>query len=106
MGLFNIELQDPEFYSLVQEDSVITIDKYDKTIQIDGYAKLFSYQHSDIEETLLESGGVLPLYSEFGSRVFRHITMPKVKRGRRKEGSSRTDEMGLLDNLRPSSFEW
>ncbi|KAM0269656.1 hypothetical protein ACHAQH_009676 [Verticillium albo-atrum] len=35
MGLFNIGIQDPEFYAVAKEDSVITIDKDAKTIRIE-----------------------------------------------------------------------
>ncbi|KAI8664393.1 hypothetical protein NCS55_00947900 [Fusarium keratoplasticum] len=106
MGLFNIKLQDPEFYKIAQEDSVITIDKDNKKIYIEGYKNAFYYQQSDIEETLLDAGGVLPLYSQFGGKVFRHITMPRVKGGRKRKefGSEFTAE--LLDCSQPSTFEW
>jgi homoaconitate hydratase len=106
MGLFNIKLQDPEFYKIAQEDSVITIDKDNKTICIEGYKNVFYYQQSDIEETLLDAGGVLPLYSQFGGKVFRHITMPRVKGGRKRKelGSGFTAE--ALDCSQPSTFEW
>ncbi|KAI7764302.1 hypothetical protein LZL87_013642 [Fusarium oxysporum] len=64
MGLFNIKINDPRFYELAQEDSVITINKDNKTIQIEGSDMTFYYVQLDVEEALIESGGVLPLYSE------------------------------------------
>lgn len=82
MGLFNIKIQDPAFYAAAQEDCEITIDKPAKTISIAGVDQVFHYEQHGIEETLLEAGGVLPLYSKFGTKVFRHITAPKVKSGR------------------------
>jgi homoaconitate hydratase len=85
MGLFNIKLDDDAFYAAAQEDSVITIDKDAKTIRIDGVDDVFSYQQSQTEETLLDSGGVLPLYGQFGRKVFRHITMPKVRGSRKRK---------------------
>lgn len=106
MGLFNIKLQDPEFYKLAQEDSVITIDKDSKTICIEGYKNVFHYQQSDIEETLLDAGGVLPLYSQFGGKVFRHITMPRAKGGRRGKGLGSGFAAQALDCSQPSTFEW
>ncbi|KAF4451016.1 3-isopropylmalate dehydrogenase [Fusarium albosuccineum] len=105
MGLFNIKLQDPEFYEVAQEDSVISIDKENKTITVEGHDGVFYYEQSDIEETLLESGGVLPLHSQLGSKVFRRITMPRVKGGRKKEVGN-TCITGLLDNDQNSSFDW
>jgi hypothetical protein len=81
MGLFNIQLTDEEFYVNAKEDSVILIDKELKTVQIDGFEKLFHYQHSDIEATLLSEGGVLPLYNRYGTAVFRHITKANTRNG-------------------------
>ncbi|KAL5336609.1 hypothetical protein BJX70DRAFT_389805 [Aspergillus crustosus] len=77
MGLFNIKLQDEDFYSNVHEDSMITINKGSKSIQIDGLDKVFYYEQSEIEEALLDAGGVMPLYTEFGNAVFRELTKPK-----------------------------
>lgn len=82
MGLFNIKIQDEAFYAAAQEDCEITINKSDKTIAIQGVERVFHYEQHAIEDTLLEAGGVLPLYSKFGTKVFRHITAPKVKNGR------------------------
>ncbi|KAL6922659.1 hypothetical protein FSST1_006685 [Fusarium sambucinum] len=106
MGLFNIKLQDPKFYELVQEDSVITINKNSKTIEIEGHSELFPYQQSEIEETLIESGGVLPLYSRLGRKVFRHITLPKVKRAKKKPNSGTSRGIGFSDSDGGSSMEW
>ncbi|KAJ4255972.1 hypothetical protein NW762_009046 [Fusarium torreyae] len=106
MGLFNIKLQDHRFYELAQEDSVITINKDGKTIQIEGYCESFPYQQSDVEETLIESGGVLPLYSQLGRKVFRHITLPKVKGGRKRPRGSVSSSAGVSGSDRNSSIEW
>ncbi|VUC35914.1 unnamed protein product [Clonostachys rosea] len=81
MGLFNLKIQDPEFYDAAVEDSVITIDKDNQTIRLEGVDKVFKYEQSKIEQTLLDSGGILPLYNQFGRRVFRHITSSKAKPG-------------------------
>ncbi|KAL2822121.1 hypothetical protein BJX63DRAFT_442295 [Aspergillus granulosus] len=91
MGLFNIKLQDQEFYDNVHEASVITINKDSKTIEIDGYGKVFSYEQSEIEERLLDAGGVMPLYTEFGNAVFRQLTKPKTLKS--KAGSKRPRDM-------------
>ncbi|OJJ64186.1 hypothetical protein ASPSYDRAFT_139400 [Aspergillus sydowii CBS 593.65] len=77
MGLFSVKLQDDEFYSQVHEDSIVTIDKDSKTIQIEGLDKVFYYEQSEIEEALLDAGGVMPLYTAFGNAVFRQLTKPK-----------------------------
>ncbi|KXG51280.1 Aconitase/3-isopropylmalate dehydratase large subunit, alpha/beta/alpha, subdomain 1/3 [Penicillium griseofulvum] len=73
MGLFNITLSDPEFYILANEGSIVIIDRQARTVQIEGTDKVFRYQQSEIEKTLLEAGGVLPLYNRFGTSVFRKI---------------------------------
>ncbi|KAK7229988.1 hypothetical protein V2G26_002158 [Clonostachys chloroleuca] len=108
MGLFNIKLQDDEFYQIAQEDSVIVIDKESKTIQIEGYGKVFHYGQSDIEETLLQAGGVLPLYSKLGSKVFRSITMPRVKAGKKKapNGNGKQQPVSLCGSGSDSGIDW
>ena len=106
MGLFNIKLQDPEFYAAAQEDSVIIIDKDSKTIQIEGNPKVFEYDQSDIEQTLLDSGGVLPLYGQFGRRVFRHITAPKVTGSRKRNEIDPVDTAVFTENPGKEGLEW
>uniref|UniRef100_A0A0B7KI24 Isopropylmalate dehydrogenase-like domain-containing protein n=1 Tax=Bionectria ochroleuca TaxID=29856 RepID=A0A0B7KI24_BIOOC len=108
MGLFNIKLQDDEFYHIAQEDSVIVIDKESKTVQIEGYDKVFYYRQSDIEETLLQAGGVLPLYSKLGSKVFRSITMPRVKAGKKRaqNGNVKQQPVSLCGSGSDSSIDW
>ncbi|EXK25128.1 hypothetical protein FOMG_18185 [Fusarium oxysporum f. sp. melonis 26406] len=91
MGLFSIKIQDPRFYELAQEDSVITINKDNKTIHIEGSDITFHYMQSEVEEALVESGGVLPLYSKLGKGVFRHLTAPKIKGGSRAGHGNGTD---------------
>jgi homoaconitate hydratase len=94
MGLFSIKVQDHRFYELALEDAVITINKDKKTIHIAGTDTTFSYVQSDVEEALVESGGVLPLYSKLGKGVFRHLTAPKVKGGKRVGYGIDTDSLG------------
>uniref|UniRef100_A0A8H7KB12 Isopropylmalate dehydrogenase-like domain-containing protein n=1 Tax=Bionectria ochroleuca TaxID=29856 RepID=A0A8H7KB12_BIOOC len=108
MGLFNIKLQDDEFYHIAQEDSVIVIDKESKTVQIEGYDKVFYYRQSDIEETLLQAGGVLPLYRKLGSKVFRSITMPRVKAGKKRaqNGNVKQQPVSLCGSGSDSSIDW
>ena len=83
MGLFSIKIHDQRFYELALEDSIITINKDTKTIRIEGSDVIFHYMQSEVEEALVESGGVLPLYSKLGKGGFRHLTAPKVKGGKR-----------------------
>lgn len=80
MGLFNVRLQDDDFYANVHEDSIIEINKDEKTIRIEGVSKVFSYKQSQIEETLLDDGGVIALYKQYGKKIFRHITITKAKK--------------------------
>ncbi|KAL2202903.1 hypothetical protein CC79DRAFT_1337559 [Sarocladium strictum] len=103
MGLFNIKLVDDDFYKNVVEDSVLTIDKDKKTITIEGLNKTFEYEQSAIEQTLLEAGGVLPLYGQYGVDVFRRITakQPKTRK-------VATNERGSANGAACSSegMEW
>ncbi|KAI9162732.1 3-isopropylmalate dehydrogenase [Paramyrothecium foliicola] len=95
MGLFNVRLQDEDFYAHVHEDSIIEINKDDKTIRIEGISKVFSYQQSQIEETLLDDGGVIALYKQYGKKIFRQITTTKVKRRKiEKRASVNTETQG------------
>lgn len=82
MGLFNITLPHPEFYSLANEDSFVIIDRHAKTVKVEGADQVFHYQQSEMEKTLLEAGGVLPLYNRFGRSVFREISNTSTKRNR------------------------
>ncbi|KAJ5794493.1 Aconitase/3-isopropylmalate dehydratase large subunit alpha/beta/alpha subdomain 1/3 [Penicillium paradoxum] len=80
MGLFNITLPDPEFYTLANEGSIVIIDRRAQTVRIEGTDRVFRYQQSEIERTLLEAGGVLPLYNRFGRSVFRKIASANTGR--------------------------
>lgn len=88
MGLFNIKLQDPDFYRNIHEGSIVKINKDEKTITIEGLRKAFHYHHTTIEETLLNAGGVLPLYGQFGVNLFRRITTPSSRNGKRRRVGS------------------
>lgn len=102
MGLFNIVFQDPDFYDNVHEDSVIEINKDEKTITVDGLDRVFHFHHTPIEETLLDAGGVLPLYGEFGTQVFRKITVPPPKTGRKR----RAENVEHTARGQTGEFEW
>ena len=74
MGLYSAVILDEEFYSHTQEGVGITIDRKHKTIALEGLDRLFSYTHMQIEDTLLEAGGIVPLYALYGRHVFSEIT--------------------------------
>lgn len=73
MGLYNIVMKDPTFYEYAKEDVGITIDKSQKLIMLDNTKKVFPYTISTLEETLLDSGGVVSLYKKFDKALFRHL---------------------------------
>lgn len=75
MGLYNTVVLDEDFYTHAQEGVKITIDRRGKTIKLDGYDKLFSFTHTQIEDTLLEAGGIVPLYGLHGRHVFSEIIL-------------------------------
>ncbi|KAF5975154.1 LEU2-beta-isopropyl-malate dehydrogenase [Fusarium coicis] len=99
----HIKIQDHRFYELALEDSVITIDKDAKRIQIEGSDVTFRYMQSEVEEALVESGGVLPLYSKLGKGVFRHLTAPKVKAGK---GVKNVNVPGSLGSRERTDISW
>ncbi|KAI9371436.1 hypothetical protein BJX61DRAFT_548272 [Aspergillus egyptiacus] len=87
MGLFNITLPDADFYVHAQEDSVVLIDRESMTVRIEGLDRVFHYRQSEMEKTLLDAGGVLPLYSRFGRSVFRQIASTESDKRRKSLGS-------------------
>ena len=95
MGLFNVKLEDPALFGMVHEDSIVTINKDTKTLYIEGVTKTFEYHQSGIEETLLDAGGVLPLYNQIGRQVFRHITQKSGKCGKKRTRSNADRSTGF-----------
>ncbi|PVH77349.1 hypothetical protein DL98DRAFT_573776 [Cadophora sp. DSE1049] len=89
MGLYNIVMKDPEFYEFAVEDAEITIDKDKKIVRVEGTEKVFPYSISRLEETLLDAGGVVPLYKKYEKAIFRHLVALKSdnKRPRKELGS-------------------
>ena len=77
MGLYSAVVLDEEFYELATEGAVLTVDKDAKTLIFQENGKSFSFSHSVIEETLLNAGGVLPLYERYGKSLFREMVKPK-----------------------------
>lgn len=73
MGLYNIIMKDPLFYEHATEDASISIDKDRKVISIEGVDREFPYSISTLEETLLDTGGVVSLYKKFDKALFRHL---------------------------------
>ena len=80
MGLYNTVILDEDFYAYAQEGVNITIDRKNKTIALGGYDRLFPYTHTKIEDTLLEAGGIVPLYALYGRNVFSEITSSPASR--------------------------
>jgi homoaconitate hydratase len=104
MGLFNIKMQDSRFYELAQEDAIITINKDYRTVMIEGFDEVFCYEQSEVEEILIDAGGVLPLYSKLGRGLFRHITVPKARRGRERTQRSVSNSSGCSTG--DTSIDW
>lgn len=82
-------MKDPVFYENAVEDAVITIDKDRKVISIEGVDQEFLYSISTLEETLLDTGGVVSLYKKFDKALFRHlVSLGGGKKRASKSGSS------------------
>lgn len=104
MGLYNTVILDEDFYTHAQEGVKITIDRRSKTIKLDGYDKLFSFTHTQIEDTLLEAGGIVPLYGLHGRHVFSEIiSTPRV--GRSSSSSLDSSENPFMVEEKPG-LEW
>lgn len=80
MGLYSAVVLDEQFYLLAQEGATLKVDKTAKTLTFSESGKSFSFSHSVIEETLLEAGGVLPLYEQYGKGLFREMVKPTGRR--------------------------
>lgn len=96
MGLFNVTLSDEEFYAHAAEGKAITIDKAAKTIVVEGCSTMFRYEQAQIEEELLNAGGILPLYKLHGRNVFTEIV--KSRQGNAKEAPQAKLIDGLCEN--------
>ena len=98
MGLYNIRIMDDTFYALAIEGATINIDKERKELRIDGHSQVFTYEHAWIENVLLDSGGILPLYDLYGKSMFRAITAKastndEIKKARNPELHIRRDDI-------------
>ena len=104
MGLYNTVISDEDFYTHAQEGVKITIDRKNKTIKLDGYDKIFSFTHTQIEDTLLEAGGIVPFYGLHGRHVFSEIiSAPSV--GRSSSSLFATSENPFMIEEK-SGLEW
>lgn len=74
MGLFSAIIEDNEFYNLAQEGTTIKIDRASKTITLVERAMKFTYEHSVVEEKILDAGGIVSLYEEYGRDLFHQLT--------------------------------
>ncbi|KAJ5429265.1 Aconitase/3-isopropylmalate dehydratase large subunit alpha/beta/alpha subdomain 1/3 [Penicillium cf. griseofulvum] len=99
MGLFNITLPGPEFYTLANEGSIVIIDREARIVQVEGTDRVFHYQQSEMERTLLEAGGVLPLYNRFGRSVFRKIASANT-------GQAMGDSTGKSAQMSKRTLDW
>lgn len=105
MGLYNTVILDEDFYTHAQEGVNIMIDRRSKTIKLDGYDKLFSFTHTQIEDTLLEAGGIVPLYGLHGRHVFSEIiSTPSVGRSSSSSLDNSSKNPFMLEQK--SGLEW
>eukprot|EP01135_Chromosphaera_perkinsii_P002381 Nk52_evm35s222 gene=Nk52_evmTU35s222 len=103
MGLLGITLTDEKFYSMVRSGSSVTVDLPNRCVEVDNVR--FPFELSQVEERLLQGGGVLPLYQKYEKSVFRHVTSePKgsVKGTKEPCGSSKTSGGCSTDNGKDS----
>lgn len=75
MGFYSAVVLDDDFYQLAQEGTILSVDKVAKTLTFEN-GRSFTFSHSAIENTLLEAGGVLPLYGRYGKSLFREMIKP------------------------------
>jgi homoaconitate hydratase len=70
-GLLGIKLNGEEFYELAQEGKQVSIDVSNRTIMCGG--KTFSFRLDPIQQELLSSGGLIKVYSQFGTELFKKL---------------------------------
>src|SRR5271169_770839 len=70
-GLLGIRLNDDQFYDLAQEDADLTVDLTRKIISCKG--REFRFKLDPIEVTLLAAGGLLNVYTHYGTSLFRKL---------------------------------
>jgi len=70
-GLLGIKLYDEEFYKLAQEGETVSIDVEKRIIHCGG--KEFPFKLDPIEQKLLSSGGLMKVYDQFGSELFKKL---------------------------------
>jgi homoaconitate hydratase len=78
-GLLGILLEDEEFYDLAQEGAEITVDVGRKLTCCGG--KLFPFELDPIEEALLRAGGLLNVYEQYGTGLFRRLQSASLRSG-------------------------
>lgn len=106
MGLYSAIVTDERFYQHAQEGRSITIDPARKVIAVDGCEDTFSYKHSMLEETLLDAGGIVPLYERYGKGLFSALITPKSG-GSVKPGAQQTFKMGVFQpEDKRAGLEW
>eukprot|EP00051_Salpingoeca_urceolata_P001658 m.42818 g.42818 ORF g.42818 m.42818 type:complete len:1045 (-) comp11584_c0_seq3:583-3717(-) len=71
LGLLGIRLPDPEFHALAVDGAEISIDIKGRTVTVAG--KTFPFKLSDVEERLLQGGGVVKLFKEHRKNLFRAV---------------------------------
>ncbi|KAK5175794.1 uncharacterized protein LTR77_000934 [Saxophila tyrrhenica] len=86
VGLFSAIVVADDFYTHAQEGRTITIDRAAKMITLEGCPKPFTYEHSAVEEALLDAGGIVPMYELHGRGLFDALTSPNVSRETRPHG--------------------
>ena len=105
MGLFSAIIVDDEFYKLAQEGADISIDRASKTITVAERAVKFTYEHSVVEERILDAGGIVSLYEEYGRDLFHQMT--NLKSVHLPEASGRPTTVNPFDlNKQAQKLDW
>jgi homoaconitate hydratase len=86
-GLLGIRLDDDEFYDLAQEGAQVSVDLAHKVIKCQG--KQFEFDLDPIEEALLCAGGLLKVYEQYGTALFRQLQSAATRRSAENRSSKR-----------------
>jgi 3-isopropylmalate dehydratase small subunit len=75
LGLLGIVLTDTQFYELAVDGAEIAVDLSERHILCGG--KTFPFQLSEVEESLIEAGGLTEAFKKFGKDVFNVLCTPR-----------------------------
>ena len=75
LGLLGIEIRNEAFYDAATDDALVTIDVPTRTIRVGkgSEVKEFNFKMAEMEQKLLEYGGISTAYKSFKNELWKHM---------------------------------